>query len=235
MAQRVTYCTSHDVEGTGERRLYSFYLDLVRGQWDDARRRLGFDPADVTELETLAREMIVSSFALMLTCRGIPMFLAGEEFGDLHDLEPGDWRRKMSDPVDWYRRYEPGHSRVLKRVAELVALRTRRDVVALQRNEIEFFGLNGIAPGFQADFDENAGGRVFAYCRTGGRARQAPGQIVVVANCGWQQYPRFTLDWPWSPEFAVREHGGRGQAPPAAQDGELALELDRFQVRVFEM
>jgi hypothetical protein len=234
MAQRVTYCTSHDVEGENERRLYSFYLDQIRAQWDDTRRRLELDPAAVDEPEALAREMIVSSFALMLTCRGVPMFLAGEEFADLHDLEHWDWRRKMSDPVDWYRRYEPGHARVLRRVAELVRLRARPDVACLQRNELAFFGMSGIALGFQRDFDDGDGGRVFAYCRPGDQPLGARGQVVVVANCGWQAYPQFRLRWPWRPELAVREHGGKGQSLPAVAHGEAQLALDRFQVRVFE-
>lgn len=233
LAQRVTYCTSHDVENPNDRRLYSFYLDVVKSQWDAARQNYNLDATTVPEFEVLAREMLVSSFALMLTCRGLPMFLAGEEFGDLHDVEPWDWRRKMSDPIDWYRCLQPGHSRVLKRVQELITLRT--DSPVLQRNELEFFGMNGIAPGFQADFDENWGGRVFAYCRTGGQKLGSPGQIVVVANLGWQVYPQFKIEWPWPATMAIHEYGGNCQPLPKVQQGEAEFELNRFQVRVFKM
>jgi pullulanase/glycogen debranching enzyme len=235
MAQRVTYCTSHDVESFNDRRMYSFYLDKLKSQWDEARQNYPLEAASVPEFETLAREMLVSSMALMLTCRGIPMFLAGEEFGDLHDEDPGDWRRKMSDPIDWYRRLEPGHSRVLKRVRELIALRTDPDAAVLKRNELEFFGMNGIAPGFQKDFDATWGGRVFAYCRTGGKTLGSAGQIAVVANSGWQDYPQLTISWPWPATMKIDEKGGKGQTIPVVQSGKAAFELSRFQVRVFKV
>jgi len=235
MARRVAYCTSHDVEAEHERRLSAFYLDRCRGQWDDARKSYKIDPATMPAFEEVAREMIVVSFAIMLTCRGIPMFLAGEEFADLHDVEPWNWRRKMSDPVDWYRRYEPGHSRVFQRVSSLIKLRTNPDALELHRNELEFFGMSGIAHGFQQDFDENVGGRVFAYCRTAGRTIGSPGQTAVVANCGWQVYPEFKIQWPWPENMVVREYGGCGQALPTIRQGQAALELQCFQVRVFRI
>jgi len=235
MAHRVAYCTSHDVEAEHERRLSAFYLDRVRGQWDHARDRYKLDPSTMPPLEELAREMIVGSFAVMATCRGIPMFLAGEEFADLHDVEPWNWRRKMSDPVDWYRRYEPGHSRVLDRVKQLIKLRTNPDVAELHRNELGFFGMSGIAQGFQHDFDENEGGRVFAYCRTGGKTIGNSGQTAVIANCGWQVYPRFKLQWPWPENMTVREYGGCGQALPSIRQGQAELAMQSFQVRVFRV
>jgi 1,4-alpha-glucan branching enzyme len=163
------------------------------------------------------------------------MFLAGEEFGDLHDVDPGDWRRKMSDPIDWYRRLEPGHSRVLQRVRELITLRTDPEAAVLKRNELEFFGMNGVALGFQKDFDANWGGRVFAYCRSGGQALGSAGQIAVVANLGWQEYPRFKLAWPWPVTMKIDEKGGKNQPLPVVQAGEAEFELNRFQVRVFKL
>jgi 1,4-alpha-glucan branching enzyme len=235
MAKRVTYCASHDVEGKHERRLYSFYLDSVKAQWEDARQRLQLDPAIVPEFEVLAREMVVSSFALMLTCRGIPMFLAGEEFGDLHDVEPWDWRKKQSDPVDWYRRFEPGHSRVLKRIQELINLKTNPDSIVLKRNELEFFGMSGVASGFQEHFDDDWNGRAFAYCRTGGQTIGSAGQIVVVAHPGWEEYPKFSIKWPWPETILIKEYGGSGQPIPKVQHGEAEFEISRFQVRVFKM
>ncbi len=235
IAQRITYSTSHDVQNENEKRLYSFYLDQARNQWNDARDRFQIDPACMPDFESLAREMIVTSFALMLTCRGIPMFLAGEEFADLHDLEQWDWRKKMSDPVDWYRRQEPGHAHVLERVKDLIKLRVNPDMLALHRNELEFFGMDGIASGFQSDFDNNTGGRVFAYCRTGGQPLGKSGQIAIVANCGWTQYPVFKIRWPWTPAISIREHGGKGQALPTLKQGGAEFELDRFQTRVFKL
>lgn len=235
MAQRVAYCTSHDVEGAHERRLYSFYLDQLRGQWEEARRRYALDPADLPEFDTLAREMVVATFALMLTSRGVPMFLAGEEFADLHDLDPSDWRRKMSDPVDWYRLREPGHSRVARRVKELIHLRVGPQGAALRRNELAFFGMRGVALGFQGDFDDDNGGRVFAFGRSGGQALGSGGQVAVIANGGWQAYPRFQVDWPWPAALALTEHGGKGQPLPSVGAGRAELALDAFQVRVFSL
>src|SRR5207253_4697594 len=91
-----------------------------------------------------------SAFALLLTSVGIPMFLAGEEFGDVHDLDYTDWRLKMSDPVDWGRRDQPGHRALWDRVKDLVHLRT--SCAALQQNEVDFFY-------FHPAIDDNDGPR----------------------------------------------------------------------------
>ena len=56
----------------------------------------------------VALERLRSAFGLLLTSVGIPMILAGDEFGDVHDLDHTNWRLKMSDPVDWQRRDEWG-------------------------------------------------------------------------------------------------------------------------------
>jgi hypothetical protein len=93
------------------------------------------------------------------------MLLAGEEFADIHDLDPADWRLKMSDPVDWERRSYPYHKALWERVRDLIRLRT--STAALQRDEIEFFY-------FHPTFDDDNGERVFAYCRTNGQPLGAP-------------------------------------------------------------
>lgn len=49
-------------------------------------------------------------------------------------LEIGNWKLKMSDPVDWNRREILGHKTLSNRVRELVTLRTWHP--ALQRNEV---------------------------------------------------------------------------------------------------
>ena len=235
LAQRVTYCTSHDVEPLLGHRMFSYFLDQLQQGWAVAAQAHGLDPLQPPDLEALAREQIVTAFALMLTCRGIPMFLAGEEFGDLHDTDPSNWHVKMSDPIDWYRSTQPGFADVLARVRELIALRADRTVGELHRNELAFFGLAGIAPGFQADFDDDGGGRVFAYCRPGAGPAGGLDQVAVVANCGWQAYPQFRLAWPWPVDARVREYGGSGQPTPLIGPGTADLALGRFQTRVFRI
>ena len=171
LAQRVVYCTSHDVEADLEQRLVSFFLQTS-----------GREPLEWPDVTWLAFEQVHAAFALMLTAAGIPMFLAGEEFADLHDTDRRDWRRKMSDPVDWARAALPGRRELQARIQDLVRLRTTHP--ALHRNEVEFFGLNASHnPGFHPGFDENESERLFACCRTGGQPLGAGGQVIVVANC----------------------------------------------------
>lgn len=67
LANRVAYCTSHDVPAGEENRLMPYYLGWLAG---------------ACGRETAAQEMVRSTFALMLTTAAIPMFLAGEELGD---------------------------------------------------------------------------------------------------------------------------------------------------------
>jgi len=228
LAQRVAYVTSHDVEQFTEQRLYGMFMDLLAPSWQ-SRPASDLDLAALDEAVAAMRTVfaqIHASFALMLTAVGIPMFLAGEEFADLHDLPHHDWRLKMSDPVDWQRAAVPGHAELRARIRELVWLRRRHG--ALQRNEVEFFGLPG---GFHPAFDENDGPRVFAYCRSAGQRLGSAGQVIVVANCGPQDYPSFLLEWPWG-AMPITESGGIGQAAPAAAGAQTNLALRPFQVRV---
>jgi hypothetical protein len=152
------------------------------------------------------------------------MFLAGEEFGDVHDLDETDWRLKMTDPVNFARRERAGHAALLARVKALVAL--RRSHPALLRNELELFWRH-------PRLDEPAGERVFAYCRTAGRALGSTGQVVVLVNAGPQDYPEFVFPgWPWP---AVVEHGAGARGAPLRLlpgAGAMATSLAPFQVRV---
>ena len=67
LASRVVYCTSHDVTPGEENRLLPYYLERLDG---------------ASGRERMAKDMVRTTFALMLTAVGIPMFLAGEEMGD---------------------------------------------------------------------------------------------------------------------------------------------------------
>ena len=185
---------------------------------------LGGDPS------LLALDQIHATFALTLTAAGIPMFLAGEEFGDLHDTDHRDARQKMSDPVDWARANEPGRRELLARVRDLIWL--RRQQAALQRNEVQFFGF---VAGFHPDFDRNEGERLFAFCRTGGQPLGSGGQVIVVANCRRQHYGEVWVDWPWGFRPGLRERGGINQALPFVAAGRATMSLAPFQVRVFEV
>jgi 1,4-alpha-glucan branching enzyme len=229
IAQRVIYPTSHDVEGHHEQRLWGFLLE-------QAGHATGDRSVPGIERSRAALEMQVSAFALTCTALGIPMFLAGEEFAEVHDVSHWDWRLKMSDVVDWYRRELPGHRDVLRRVGELVALRTT--AAALHWHRLKFFGFGQAVhlpdeQGFHPTFNDNDGARVFAFCRPRDQDPGRPQQVIVVANCGTASYDHFGLNpWPWG-ALPLAEVGGKGQPLPHVNDHRASLALDSFQVRVF--
>jgi 1,4-alpha-glucan branching enzyme len=233
LAQAVNYLTSHDVEKEDEARLMNFLLGpmlrdagLGSGSVADVRRAVDEDGSEALKsVKRRALERVRSAFALLMTAPGIPMFLAGEEFADVHDLDHTDWRLKMSDPVDWSRENRPGHRALRDAVRDLIRLRTSHP--ALQRNEIAFFY-------FHPSIDEDGGTRVFAYCRTGGRPLGAAGQVIVLANCGGEDFPEFRFPWPWG--AAAVERGGPQEGAPLvvrAQDASAAVSLAPFRLRVF--
>src|SRR5215211_2927584 len=202
LAQAVNYLTSHDVEKENEARLMNFLLGpmlreegLGSGSIADVRRAVDEDGSEkILDVRRRALERVRSAFVLLMTAPGIPMFLAGEEFADVHDLDHTDWRLKMSDPVDWSRENRPGHRALRDAVRDLVRLRTSHP--ALRRNELDFFY-------FHPSIDDDGGTRVFAYCRTGGRPLGVAGQVIVLANCGHEDFPEFRLPWPWGASAAV--------------------------------
>jgi 1,4-alpha-glucan branching enzyme len=156
------------------------------------------------------------------------MILAGDEFGDVHDLDHTNWRLKMSDPVDWQRRDDwPNNRELWERVRELIGLRTSHP--ALTRNEVDLYY-------FHPTFDDNDGERVLAYCRSGGKSLGNANQVVVIANLGPRDYTDYHLPWHWPNPLRVQEI-----APPTfhtdlnvfAGNGWASLSLAPFQVRVF--
>jgi 1,4-alpha-glucan branching enzyme len=155
------------------------------------------------------------------------MILAGDEFGDVHDLDHTNWRMKMSDPVDWERLHSSENNRYLWRmVAELIALRTEHS--ALTRNETEFIH-------FHPDFDQSHGAKVFVYCRTRGVAPGAKNQVVVIGNIGPQSFNHYTLPWYWMDLAKVKEIAPPQHRIPLEQNdaGSVRLSLAPYQVRVF--
>ncbi len=239
MAQAINYITSHDVAGHTEQRLLNFYLseilryngmnpapnqtdtDFIKGLVDN----IATQPPNVQAAHAQSLQRIGSTFALMLASVGVPMFLAGEEFADIHDVDHSDPGLKQEDPVDWSRRDYLGHQTLFDQVQELIALRTQHP--ALQRNEVEFFY-------FHPTIDDNDGVRVFAYCRTGGQPLGSNGQVVVVANTGGQNFRQFDLPWKWTNVRRIREHGvSSGALNPQLSGNTVTLSLAPFQVRVF--
>lgn len=244
--QAVNYVTSHDVQEQIEQRLMNYFLvpilrergldknpvnpaesetDLVKRIVDNITIR----PGVVQAAHADALERVGSAFALMLTSQGIPMFLAGEEFADIHDIDHSDWRLKQTDPVDWTRRDLLGHRSLLNRVSDLVKLRTQHR--ALAEEGINFFY-------FHPTIDDNDGVRAFAYCRTQGKPLGSPQQVVVLADCGPQDFPVFDYPWFWPDRSQLQERGtpaGALSAQISSRNGALVMtvSLAPFQVRVF--
>ncbi|MES9971920.1 MAG: alpha-amylase family glycosyl hydrolase [Candidatus Thiodiazotropha sp.] len=237
LSQAVNYLTSHDVEQDEEKRIMNYLLAPMldsqgyRGTVDDIRwvtDHLDSGADDQQRfLHGLALERLRSAFCLLLTSVGIPMILAGDEFGDVHDLDHTNWRLKMSDPVDWQRLDASANNRALwNKVTELIALRTAHP--ALTRNDTAFFY-------FHPDFDRNDGAKVFAYCRTRGQALGAADQIVMVGNIGPESYARYNLPWHWMAIDQIEEIAPPGQRAPLEHNdaGSIRLSLAAYQVRVF--
>jgi len=165
-AQIVNYVTKHDVEGFRHERLFTMLRHLPD---DQIERRIKL------------------AFVCLLTAVGIPMFLAGEEFADRHDLfdEDGNVSQgggKQIDPVNYSRllaQHNPNltreqdedgwygdmRRRILAYVKTLVRFRTHTP--ALSANDTDFIW---------SDFGD--GKRVLAWRR--GRPADVP--VIVLAN-----------------------------------------------------
>jgi pullulanase len=158
-AQAVNYITSHDVEGYRKERLCNF---LWNNGVADAERRAKL------------------GFACLLTCVGIPMIFAGEEFLDIHDRPIA---QKQVDPVNYARLSDDWRSRVFRYVANLIEF--RKGCPALGVNDTEFI---------HVDSSRNA--RIVAWKR-GGNGGISP--VVVVANFSDENTPGseyYVQNWP---------------------------------------
>lgn len=238
LSQAVNYLTSHDVEKEHEKRIMNYLFGPLlrwygRPDWLEHIRWIAdhASQSQVPEIDRYAHgealERVRSAFALLLTSVGIPMILAGDEFGDVHDLDHTDWRLKMSDPVDWSRRYRSDNNRALwHQVKELVRLRTGHP--ALTRNEMSFFYLH-------PTIDDPHGEGVFGYCRTRGEQLGRDDQVVVVANVGGRGYSEFHIPWPWRNRGRLREIAPPGHRVELELVGTdwAKLSIAPFQVRVF--
>jgi 1,4-alpha-glucan branching enzyme len=234
MANAVDYITSHDVADAI--RLMNVILGPMisaahLGGNDLAGVRWAVDTAphstDANLVNTVqaALNRVFGAFAVLMTSVGMPMFLAGEEFADVHDLDPFGVNPKQQDPVQWGRSEYPAHKSLLANVGELIHLRTSHP--ALLRNEVEFFY-------FHPQFDDNNAPRVFAYCRTNNRAVGSTSQVVVIANMGGASYPNYDIpDWPWSTPLTEIGNQTPGHFSYNAASRVLSLSLAPFAARVF--
>ena len=234
MACSVDYITSHDVADAP--RLMNIILGpmlqaagLGDGGVDNVRDAV--DGAAISAnplLQSLVQQALLrvfGAFAILTTSVGMPMWLAGEEFGDVHDTSYTDVNEKQQDPVQWGRAALQGNSALKSNVAKLIQLRTSHP--ALQRNDVEFFY-------FHPQFDGNGGPYVFAYCRSGGQPPGTTGQIIAIANMGPQSFPNYDIPgWNWG--GAVLAEVGYPHTPPTFNpaSGIFSLSLDPFEVRVF--
>jgi 1,4-alpha-glucan branching enzyme len=229
MACSVDYVTSHDVADAP--RLMNVIIGPMLGNTTVAGIRAAVDSADssgnsaLQATVELACERVFGAFAFLMTSVGMPMFLAGEEFGDVHDTDYGDVNSKQQDPVQWNRALFRSNGALNANVAKLIALRTSHP--ALQRNEIEFFY-------FHPQFDDNFAARVFAYCRTQGRPLGSQRQVIVIANMGAQAYPVYNIpSWRWG-ATPLTELGYTAATPIYnGMTGALSLTLNPFAARVF--
>ncbi len=143
--QVINYLTSHDVGGHSNERLHDYLV--YQG---------------VTDLE----RRIKLAFVCLLTAVGIPMILAGDEFGDQHDFDLSDEHshHKQVDPVAFDRLQDPWRQRLFHYVARLVKFRTQAPGLGV--NDTQFL---------QVDYNE--GKQVIVWQR--GLGENA---VVVVAN-----------------------------------------------------
>jgi 1,4-alpha-glucan branching enzyme len=234
MACSVDYITSHDVaDGC---RLMNLLLgpmlqSSMGGNGSVANVRWAVDTVDsssdsrLTATVSAALRRVFGAFAILMTSVGTPMFLAGEEFADVHDTDFVDVNSKQQDPVQWNRAGFRGNAELLANVGKLIRLRTSHP--ALQRNEADFFC-------FHPQFDNNDSPRVFAYCRSRGLPLGSVGQVIVIANMGSQSFPNYDVPaWRWG-AAVLAEIGYDSPAPTYnPMTGNLSLSLNSFGARVF--
>lgn len=233
MACAVNYATSHDVQGAPR------MMDVILGP---VLQSVGYPDGGYLSVKaavdqpqsTAVSAAVVTAlgrlfgvFALIMTSVGIPMFLAGEEFGDIHDSDPNAVDAKQQNPVQWQRAAYTANAALMARVGALIQLRTSNP--GLQRNEIDFFY-------FHPTFDDNGGTWVFAYARTNGAPLGSAGQVIVLANLGPQSFNSFSFpSWPWGSR-PLREIGySSGASSYDDVWNVLSVSLDGFQVRVFSV
>ncbi len=147
VTQAINYLTSHDVGGPGNERFCNW---LQNNGVIDAEQRLKL------------------AFTLLLTAVGVPMILAGDEFGQTQELDiaapdRGDHSKEI-DPLDFALLRDDWRQRLFIHVARLIRLRTTSAALAV--NDTEFI-----------HSDTEDGRQVLAWQRG-----QGEDLVIVVAN-----------------------------------------------------
>jgi pullulanase len=145
--QAVNYLTAHDVGGFGNERFYNYLVNN-----------------GITDGEAIEHRLKLA-FVCLLTAVGVPLILAGDEFGDQQEFaieEESD--RRQIDPVNYNRLQDPWRKRLFEYVSRLVHLRVSSKALAV--NDTNFL---------HADY--NDGKRVLVWRRGIG-----DDVVVVVAN-----------------------------------------------------
>jgi pullulanase len=165
-SQAINYMTSHDVGGMRNERLFN----LLKNNGINA-----------------TQERIQLAFVCLMTAVGVPMILAGEEFGDGQDL-PTTEPLKQTDPVNFDRKQDPWRKNLFEYVTRLVKLRTTYDALAV--NDTEFIHV-----------DFNDGKQVLAWQRG---QKGGDKSAVVVANFSDYTSPNnceyVVPNWPDTPQ-----------------------------------
>jgi len=235
MACSVDYITSHDV-ADGPRLMNIILGPMLQaaglGDGGVQNVRSAVDGADTSSnpvLQAMVQQALRQSFgafAILMTSVGMPMWLAGEEFGDVHDTDYIGVNAKQQDPVQWNRAAFQGNAELKANVAKLIQLRTSHP--ALQRNEVAFFY-------FHPQFDDNDSPRVFAYCRSGGQPLGTSSQVIVVANMGPQAFPSYDIPgWRWGNSVLTEIGYPHNASAYNPMTGTFSLSLNPFEARVFK-
>jgi glycosidase len=133
-ARAINYLTSHDVEGRRKERLYNVMQGAIslassellfdrRAIESDVRERIRREGREPGGDEVRLRR-IKLGFVCQMTAVGIPVILAGEEFGDQHDLFDSRGHvthqgGKQVDPVN-FPRFDDPESQGLVRVRRTI-------------------------------------------------------------------------------------------------------------------
>jgi 1,4-alpha-glucan branching enzyme len=160
MAQAVNYIGSHDVEGRHKERVATTFR--YQFPHDD-------DPIIDSKHNIEIGKRVKLSFSCLLTAVGIPMILAGDEFGeeddlfDIHGSVTND-SGKQIDPVDFTRLEDAWRQDVLNCVKNLIQMRKTHPALGVNDTKWLFH-------------DPTPGRQIYAWQRGGD-----DNPVVVVAN-----------------------------------------------------
>lgn len=172
--QAINYITAHDVGGFGNERFYNYLINN-----------------GITDEEAIEARIKLAMVCL-LTAVGIPLILAGDEFGDAQEFERdedyGD--RRHIDPVNYHRLKDAWRQRTFEYVSRLIRFRINSKALAV--NDTNFL---------HADYNEDK--RVLVWKRGFGDET-----VVVIANFSdyctpepWSEEAEYVVpNWPKTPE-----------------------------------